>query len=203
MFGQEIVDVLESHPMTANIFRGVYSSNNLPSLHKSQRYPIAFIANTHENYKPGEHWVAFFLKSPKAIPEYFDSYGLPPFKKGFLTFLKQQRRDFKYRYNNKMLQSLFSDFCGQHSIYYVFQKSKGRTLNQIVHDFTDNNVLNDLFVKRFVERMALYKKHKLQKRKKDELGFKNMKSRIKQSQCSKCMMKVCQRRFIHDYEISV
>ena len=36
MFGQEIVDVLESHPMTANIFKGVYSSNNLPSLHKSQ-----------------------------------------------------------------------------------------------------------------------------------------------------------------------
>ena len=182
MYGHEIVDILQSDSVTTDIFKGVYSSDNLPILNKRQKYPAAFIVNTHENNKPGEHWVAFFFKSYKGIPEYFDSYGFPPYKKGFIRFLlNQQRRDLKYYYNNKIVQSLFSDLCGQHTIYYVFQRSNGRTFQSILQDFTDDTFLNDLFVKRFVERMYM-KKSKLRKR-------KVMRRKVK-SQCSKCMMKV-------------
>lgn len=162
MFGYEIEDVLESNFITAKIFKGVYSANNLPKFKKTMSYPAAFIANTHENYKQGEHWVAFFFKSKKSLPEYFDSYGLPPLKRSFYSFLKQQKKDLKYQYNKKVLQSVMSNVCGQYTIYYIFQKCKGKSLRRILKDFSDKSEINDLCVKEFVEK--LQKKMKVRRR---------------------------------------
>ena len=47
---------------------------------KSQQFPrgnvFFFFVNTNPSYKPGEHWVAFFITPSKVY--YFDPYGIPP-----------------------------------------------------------------------------------------------------------------------------
>ena len=172
MFGSQIYKVLKTNPITCKVFKGVYSSNNLPKL-SNVAYPVAYIVNTDENFKPGEHWVAFYFKSSKAIPEYFDSFGLPPFKKSFLDFIQQRNR--KYRYSSKTIQNLFSSKCGQYTIYYVFQKCCGKTLKEIIHNFSNDTIRNDNIVKDFVRGL----KKKIRKKK--------VKMNIGKNQCSKRM----------------
>ena len=36
----------------------------------------AYVVNTDPHYKPGQHWVAMYLKGGQG--EYYDSMGLPP-----------------------------------------------------------------------------------------------------------------------------
>ena len=150
MIGSQIYTILSSNFVTKKKFKGIYSSNNLPSL-QGIDYPAAFVVNTDETSKPGEHWVAFFFKSENAIPEYFDSFGLPPLKPGFISFLKQKRA--KYRYSTKTLQNLFSSACGEYTIYYIFHKCLGWSLRKILSKFSLSTIKNDAIVKDFVHKL--------------------------------------------------
>ena len=40
-------------------------------------YPTAFVCNTHDRDKSGQHWIAIYIATEKS-GEYFDSFGLPP-----------------------------------------------------------------------------------------------------------------------------
>ncbi len=70
-----------------------------------------FIINTAKSTEPGEHWVLIWQPA-NTICEYFDSYGLAPFKSEILNFLPR-----KFKYNNTRLQSLMSSCCGQYCLY--------------------------------------------------------------------------------------
>ena len=70
-----------------------------------------FIINTAKSTEPGEHWVLIWQPA-NTICEYFDSYGLAPFKSEILNFLPR-----KFKYNNTRFQSLMSSCCGQYCLY--------------------------------------------------------------------------------------
>jgi len=59
-------------------FQGVYPLDILPSTHIK---PAIIIINFDKHYMPGSQWVAVCF-SVSGYAEYFDSYGLPPFKLG-------------------------------------------------------------------------------------------------------------------------
>lgn len=67
-------EVIAMDRITARKFTGVFVPNELPK--KIEKFPCGIIANTDPNYKPGEHWIAFYLPSPNR-GEFFDSYGNP------------------------------------------------------------------------------------------------------------------------------
>lgn len=129
-----------------NNFEGVYAVNTLPS---DPLIGKSYISNTDEIHQSGEHWVAFFF--PKdSLPEYFDSFGLPPLKDGFYRFLKR----FPYfNYNATHLQAPLSSICGEYCIFYITQRMNGSTASDILSLFDEkSSVYNDGLVKNFMKR---------------------------------------------------
>jgi hypothetical protein len=100
-------------------FGGVFPSDMLPS--KFNR-PTTFIVNLDPHNKPGSHWVAVTFRD-KYSAWYFDSYGLPPIVESLERFLR--RNTVHYTYNQRQLQSISSDICGQYAcLYTVYVCSK-------------------------------------------------------------------------------
>jgi len=123
-------------------FVGVYAADRLPSCRKISS---CLVVNTDPHDKPGQHWTAIFIDH-RGKGEYFDSYGYPPLK-DFEDFLPQE-----YTYNKKRLQGTLTAVCGQYCIYYLMNRSKGYTLQNIVNRFSSNFSENDALVKRFVDK---------------------------------------------------
>lgn len=130
----QITKALETNPITAQQFNGVYPCNKLPS--KNKKNTTIIIANTDPSYKPGQHWCAFYI--PKhGITEYFSSYGDYPVNKHFLKFLKKHNSSFKS--NNKRLQGDFSQTCGHYCCVYLYYRCRGNTMEDFLKLFSAEN----------------------------------------------------------------
>ena len=127
---------------TERYFRGVYSSDNMPSLTP----PYCFIVNSEPSDQPGDHWLAFWVN--KDSVEFFDTYGRTPymFDNAFTVFLRGR----KCFYNSVVLEGIFSKTCGQFSIYYICLRCFGFSFDEISNSFSSNVIVNDKFVKKFV-----------------------------------------------------
>jgi hypothetical protein len=69
----QIRNVLTKH---VKCFQGVYPIDLLPS---TLIKPSIIVINLYKHYVPGSHWVAVSF-SDSGYAEYFDSYGLLPYK---------------------------------------------------------------------------------------------------------------------------
>lgn len=140
----QIFHLLKRHPQTRGVFVGVYAVDDLP---RKPRYrkPCAYIANTDPKSEPGTHWVAFYFG--KIGVDYFDSsgrYPLPEFQHFMGTW--------NYKRNAHQIQSLMTSTCGQHCIFYIWKRSQGLEMEDIVSKFDKHNLLkNDVFVTESVE----------------------------------------------------
>jgi hypothetical protein len=115
---------------------GVYASDTVPR--KIAERPICFIVNTDPISKPGKHWYAVYLHAD-GNAEVFDSYGREPVMKNV-------------DYNPIRIQGPLSSTCGQFCLYYLCQKVRGRSMKDIVNDFSIDFVMNDLCVAEYVNR---------------------------------------------------
>lgn len=131
---QEIDTIMR--PVTDN-FLGVFPSDHLPTIHLR---PACFIANTDASNETGTHWVAMYFDN---YVEYFDSYGLEPLP-AFQVYDIEKRNKF-------CLQDLDTDVCGQYCIYYLFKRTNGQQLEDIVGYLRHRSDKNDSIVKRFVD----------------------------------------------------
>ena len=140
---RQITSILNSCNTTKKIFRGVYPLDHINECHGSGVY----ICNTDPSDMPGQHWIAIAL-SEDGEGEYFDSFGLPPLKQEFSTFLNKEAR--QWTYNSECLQHPLSTVCGQYCVLYVFNYAKGRNLNYFLSKFDKNLLENDYFVHDYV-----------------------------------------------------
>ncbi len=116
------------------IFQGTFP---IDKLHKIPLHGnTAAIINTAPSTHKGKHWVAIMNVNNKQ--EYFDSYGLPP-KNEISHHLKKRGN---YTFNNVPTQNLFSAACGAHCIYFLFHRSKGYPLREIVKQTSDKTVIS-------------------------------------------------------------
>lgn len=129
------------HPtLTSNVF----AANRLP-VHMST--PVYLISNLDPDTKPGSHWIAIYIGT-NGIGEYFDTFGRKP-NSYHLSFLK--RNTSRWIYSNKIIQNVFSSFCGEYCLVYIYLKRRGMSLTNFVEMFnqdTNNNndlLLNDMF----------------------------------------------------------
>lgn len=136
--------MLETHPATKDIFVSIHASNTLPKRARTKK-PCAYVSNTDKANQPGKHWTCFYFPN-NSPPEYFDSFGLQPLWE-FEKFLGRN-----YIKNTLMIQNPWSTSCGQHIIYFLIQRSKGRTMENIVSSFDKIDLgKNDKKVNSFVE----------------------------------------------------
>ena len=116
---------------------GVFARNQIPK--RVDSFPCGFIVNTDNSDQPGTHWLAFYLKSENET-ELFDSYGHKP---ELFHFKATQ-------YNNQRLQSSTTNVCGQYCLYFLFNRCRGRSMNAIIRQFTNDYAKNDAFVNNFI-----------------------------------------------------
>lgn len=147
MNGAELYSYLKSCRITKQYFKGVYPSDKIPS--KFNKYPCFVIANTEESTKDGEHWIVlFYLKSDTV--EVFDSLGSTPY--AYITVYKYLMRNFKnITYTDKQLQSLKSNVCGLHCLFFCYKKCKNKIPLALIirRYYTSNENFNDCNVIHF------------------------------------------------------
>ena len=143
MNSSEISAILNSHIGIRKEFNGVYPADMLPV---NILKPGFYVINTDPHYKGGQHWTALYVAKDKQKPmEYWDSYGFKP-PKVFEYFLTTP-----YLRNTKFLQHPLSSTCGQYCIFFVLQKYLGRSLQNIVSLFSENQLENDIYVNDYIE----------------------------------------------------
>ena len=124
---------------------GVVPADKLPIPHKR---PCCFIANTDPSNKSGRHWLAIYVGAD-GIGELFNSYGKPP-GDGFEKYMKKHCKHVTY--NSVRVQGPLSSSCGQFCIFYLSHRVRGRSMNNIISDFSVNLTENDICVVDFVNK---------------------------------------------------
>jgi len=98
----QINTILSTH---FKYFQGVYPIDLLLSTFLK---PAIIIVNFDKHYMSQTVWVALCF-SDFEYAEYFDSYGLPPFKLEILIYL--QRHSDSWKFSNHRLQGLALNVC--------------------------------------------------------------------------------------------
>lgn len=127
MFTSQIERALKSDSWAGEYFKGVYPCDKLPQ--RLSSYPASVVANTDPSSKPGAHWIAFYFDE-NAHLDYFDSYGMKHTTYADLRRFAENNST-SIAHNNRQLQGLYSDVCGQYCIAFICLRSRGRTLNYI------------------------------------------------------------------------
>ena len=133
---------LSNHPLTKSTFGGVFARNRVPPIPNNKT--VFYVINTHPHYKPGEHWIVFYLTPTTVF--FFDPYGLPV-RKGFKRLLKARgcRKFFNQRLQGK------GRTCGHHCLYFILTRRSNQSLNIFGNDFDANDkVVKQLVRKHFL-----------------------------------------------------
>lgn len=116
-----------------SIFKGTFARDKLPA---PRVRPCAFVANTDEYGKPGEHWVAIILL-PNGKGEYFDPFGLPPLHKQFIVYLKKHCKK-GWVYNRTTLQNPYSKSCGPFCIKFIKARANRIKFQNFLNKYSTN-----------------------------------------------------------------
>ncbi len=119
---------------------GVFSADKI-----KQNRLGCMIINEDECNKPGSHWVAVFVLADNHC-EYFDTYGRSRAVPRIEKFLSK----YKVIQGNRQVQNAFSTTCGQHCIYFLFNRCRGVSFPSIVASYSANQQQNDDMVTSFV-----------------------------------------------------
>ena len=81
---------------------------------------------------PGSHWVALCF-SESLYAEYFDFYGLPPFKFKIMAYLQLQSNSWIFKRHS--IQGLTSNVCGYYRCLYALHTARGISMTSFVNMF--------------------------------------------------------------------
>lgn len=143
---QQIENLLRADCKLSTIFEGVFAADMIPVVCESV---TALVANLDRSNSSGSHWVCMYIQNGKG--EYFDSYGLAPMLDEFTDFLNTNCYQ-SWTYNRQELQSLDSEVCGHYCIWFLSERARGLSMQDIVSKFSSSDTkTNDRVVKQQVE----------------------------------------------------
>ena len=128
-------------------FMGVFSSDTLPTSIKKR--PAIIVCNTDPSDRGGEHWICIYIDKNRR-GEFFDFFGRRPCQP-FCSFM--DRHCINWTYNDRQLQHILSTVCGNYCVFFAIYKSYGHEMHRIVCAFTDNPIINDRLVDRFIRKL--------------------------------------------------
>ncbi len=138
----QLYSILGTDSEVSRFFVGVFPSNKIPIVEQG-----CMVINEEPSGKEGSHWVALF-KFDNGIVEYFDSYGRQPTAKWIKAYLTGEL----VVVCEKQVQSLLSDTCGHHCVYYLCHRTRGMPYEDIVATYQTPDY-NDELVRQFVEEL--------------------------------------------------
>jgi hypothetical protein len=95
--------------------------------------PSIIVINLDEHIMSGSHWVAVCF-SDSGCAEYFDLYGLPPYRLEISNYL--QRHSISCRFNRHRLQGLTPNVYGYYCCLYALHRAKGHFMTSFVCMFS-------------------------------------------------------------------
>ena len=133
-------------------FKGVYPCDELPY---NSELPLNIIVNTDPSNRPGQHWVCVCIeKSGKG--EYFDSFGLPPFKEEIFNFLELKSK--RWSFNRIPLQNIASVTCGNYCVLYIIYRCQNLNKKIFYSNFNENTLNNDKRIRAIFNNFSLAKR---------------------------------------------
>lgn len=145
----QIDTFLRTNKYTKQYFFGVFACDTLPiKIPKVNRH-LLIICNTDKSSGPGQHWVAIHFSSEN-VATYFDSFGMYPQNPYILNFMK--RNSNKITFNSRMVQSVFSKYCGHFCALFLYFMVKGKSIKNFVNMFKQKNLKdNDKEVQKLID----------------------------------------------------
>jgi len=123
-------------PLKENVW-GVFARDELPAT----MLPGGYIVNTRDRASGGEHWIALYVTQSKQI-EFVDSLGKKPEHYGIILSKA-------YIYNNKKFQASGSTTCGLFALYYLYWRTRGLPMYNILESFVSDTHSNEIIVEQF------------------------------------------------------
>lgn len=145
MNSSQINKILKNDEVSKKFFIGVLPRDKLPNKIK---WPSALILNTDKSDQPGEHWLALYYDE-NGVCEFFDSFGFHPDFYNITSYLKSTSNSFIY--NNKTLQGIFSEYCGNYCVLFLLIRCRNFSLKYFLEFFDKNTEKNDLFIKSLIK----------------------------------------------------
>lgn len=146
---KDIQNFINTDEILTQSMMGVFSVNNLP---KKIIKPSCLIINSDPSFLPGSHWVAIYFPS-NSPAEFFDSLGKGPFHYSHLMLnfiIDWSSKGFAYNY--EPIQPQYSSTCGIYCLYFLYNRVRGRSFEDILKDFSKNVSYNDNLVINFFRR---------------------------------------------------
>ena len=113
-------------------FRGIYSRDRLPKKIRKE----CGIINLDDIQGPGTHWVCY--RNIGSLVEYFDPFGLIMPNEALEYFQTSGKR---IVYSMDEIQNRNTVLCGYWCLYYLFERQRGNSILDIIHNphFDDDN----------------------------------------------------------------
>ena len=113
-------------------FRGIYSRDGLPHAIRKE----CGIINLVDIQGSGTHWVCYI--NLDNVAEYFDPFGLIMPNEA-LKYFRTARKQLVYSMDE--IQNRSTVLCGYWCLYYLFERQKGTSLLDVIHNphFDDDN----------------------------------------------------------------
>ena len=141
----ELDKLMRSHPLTKQAYIGAFPCD--ARIDSPTWRPFSIIFNIDQSFLPGSHWTAVFVDGVNVQrPEYFDSTGLPP--TGHIReWLSQFGSPFVS--SSRRVQPVSSDLCGYYCLYFIHQRSIGKSWRSIMASFSRDLCANDRMIRRW------------------------------------------------------
>ena len=122
---------------------GVFPRDKVPQ-HRNNRG--GYILNTAPSNHPGLHWLAVFYESQPNSVEMFDSFAQSP---AYYQLNECNNKSFKYL--KFQVQDDSTPYCGYYALMFLYMRSRHYSFEDVVNNFSDNLVQNDLLVYDFIK----------------------------------------------------
>ena len=142
----QIKEILLNDKFSKKYFKKVIAIDQLPQS-KNKIKNSAFVINTDEHYKEGQHWIAiFYTKNRKC--EFFDSFGMGPKFYGLDNFLR--KTSYSCYTNKSAIQSIISEYCGIYCVLFILFRSRDISFEKFLNYFDVNSFKNDKNIKKLI-----------------------------------------------------
>jgi len=139
---KDINDVLFKNSVTKRYYIGTFPACLFPIIKSGK---VAFITNTDEHDKAGEHWNAWIVDGN--VLTFFDSFGRSPLDETLPKQYHEFTNCFKnVQYVNSRIQGWESNMCGYFCIHFIYILSLNLEVKHFLSDYTKNFDFNDKIV---------------------------------------------------------
>lgn len=149
MNSNEINAILKNDRYTKHVFQGVYATDQIPDV---KSFPCSFVINSQPHYEQGLHWLVMHFPNKDSSVEFFDSFGKSPDYYGHYFLDYMHENNLNYKSSIVSLQDNSSRVCGYYCVFYIYYRSRGFEMNEIVNMFTRDRHFNDWSVAQFVDK---------------------------------------------------